>query len=73
MVNLNGLSIPMIMGDWKLIIETLEEKLAKNTSVNLDDVSEDEAAEICEEMDKLEVLLVYLKKEFEKEYGSINL
>ncbi|GAA6169668.1 hypothetical protein [Sessilibacter corallicola] len=73
MVNLNGLSIPMIMGDWKLIIETLEEKLAKNTSVNLDDVSEDEAAEICEEMDKLEGLLVYLKQEFEKEYGSINL
>lgn len=73
MVNLNGLSIPMIMSDWKLIIEAVEEKLAKNTSVNLNDVSEDEAAEICEEMDKLEGLLVYLKQEFEKEYGSINL
>ncbi len=73
MVNLDGLSIPMIMGDWKLVIEALEEKLAKNTSVNLDDVSEDEAAELCEEMDKLEGLLVYLKQEFEKEYGSINL
>lgn len=73
MVNLDGLSIPMIMGDWKLVIEALEEKLARNTSVNLDDVSEDEAAELCEEMDKLEGLLVYLKQEFEKEYGSINL
>ncbi len=73
MVNLDGLSIPMIMGGWKLIIEALEEKLAKNTSVNLNDVSEDEVAEICEEMDKLEGLLVYLKQEFEKECGSINL
>ncbi len=70
MAKLDGLSIPMIMGDWRLIIEALEEKHAKNIAVDLESVSEDEAAEICEDIDKIEGLLSYLKQEYEKEYGA---
>ena len=70
MPKLDGLSIPMIMGDWRLIIEALEEKHAKNIAIDLDSVSEDEAAEICEDIDKIEGVLAYLKEEYEKEYGA---
>lgn len=38
MLKLDGLSIPMIMGDWRLIIEALEEKLQKNIAIDLDKV-----------------------------------
>ena len=69
MGKLDGLSIPMIMGDWKLIIEALEEKLSANMAIDLESVDEDGAADICEDIDRIEGLLGYLKTEFEKEYG----
>lgn len=69
MDKLDGLSIPMIMGDWKLIIEALEEKLSANMAVVLELIDEDQAADICEDIDRIEGVLGYLKSEFEKEYG----
>jgi hypothetical protein len=70
MDKLDGFSIPMIMGDWKLIIEALEEKLSTNVAIDLETVDEDKAADICEDMDKIEGVLGYLKSEFQKEYDS---
>jgi hypothetical protein len=70
MDKLDGLSIPMIMGDWRLTIEALEEKLSKNMAIDIDSLNEDEAANICEDIDRLEGLLSYLKYEYEKEYGG---
>ncbi|MEC8010998.1 MAG: hypothetical protein VX185_09560 [Pseudomonadota bacterium] len=73
MVKLDGYAIPMIMGDLKLVIEALEEKYAKNLAIDLESIDdEDEVAQICEDMDKLEGLLAYLKGEFEKYYGSYS-
>ncbi|WP_158780757.1 hypothetical protein [Pantoea sp. BAV 3049] len=69
----DSLSLPMIMGDWKLIILALQEKLNANTAIDMDDVDDDEAAALCEEMDKLEGLLNYLTEQFTREYGDINL
>ncbi len=70
MDKLDGLSIPMIMGDWRLIIEALEEKLSVNMATNLELVDEDKAAEICEDIDRIEGVVSYLKMEFKKEYGD---
>ena len=72
MDKLDGLSIPMIMGDWRIIIEALEDKLSTNMTVDLESVEEDEAAEICEDIDRIEGVLSYLRVEFEKEYGGKN-
>lgn len=70
MGKLDGLSIPMIMGDWRLTIEALEEKLSKNMAVDIDSVDEDEAADICEDIDCIEGILSYLRFEYKKEYDS---
>lgn len=70
MGKLDGLSIPMIMGDWRLTIEALEEKLSKNMAVDIDSVDEDEAADICEDIDRIEGILSYLRSEYKKEYDS---
>lgn len=70
MDKLDGLSIPLIMGDWRLIIEALEEKLSVNMSVDLESIGEDKAAEICEDIDRIEGIISYLKMEFQKEYGG---
>ena len=70
MGKLDGVSIPMIMGDWRLVIEALEEKLSINMAVDLESVGEDKAADICEDIDRMEGILSYLKFEFKKEYGG---
>lgn len=70
MDKLDGLAIPMIMGDWRLTILALEEKLSSNMAIDLDTVDEDSAAEISEDIDRLEGIISYLKMEFEKEYGN---
>lgn len=70
MAKLDGLAIPMIMGDWRLVIESLEQRLASNLSIDLDEIDEDEAAELSEDIDRLEGVIGYLKAEFEKEYKN---
>ncbi len=65
MGKLDGLAIPMIMGDWRLTILALEEKLALNMAIDLDSVEEDDAAEISEDIDRLEGIIGYLKMEFD--------
>ncbi len=70
MDKLDGLSLPMIMGDWRLVITALEEKISTNIAIDLESVGEDEAAEICEETDRLEGIVGYLKIEFEKKYDA---
>jgi len=70
MDKLDGLAIPMIMGDWRLTILALEEKLAANLAIDLDSLEEDDAADMAEDIDRLEGIISYLKMEFEKEYGN---
>lgn len=70
MDELDSLAIPMIMGDWRLTILALQEKLASNMAVDLNSIDEDEAADISEDIDRLEGVINYLKIEFEKKYGA---
>lgn len=53
-------AIKMITGDWRLIQQALEEKLNTNMSINLETVDEDEAASICEDIDRIEGILNHL-------------
>jgi hypothetical protein len=71
MAKLDGLAIPMIMGDWRLVIESLEQRLASNLSIDMDEIDEDEAADLSEDIDRLEGVIGYLKMEYEKEYGNL--
>lgn len=52
--------IQMITGDWRLIQQALEEKLSANMSIDLESVDEDEAASICEDIDRIEGILNHL-------------
>ena len=70
MDKLDNLSIPMIMGDWRITIQALEQQLSLKTSIDLDMVDEDEAADICEDIDKIEGVLGYLRSEFNKKYNK---
>lgn len=69
MDKLDCFSIPMIMGDWRLVILALEEKLASSIAIDLDSLDENETADVAEDIDRLEGVISYLKMEFEKEYG----
>lgn len=53
-------TIQMITGDWRLIQQALEEKLTVNMSIDLEAVDEDEAASICEDIDRIEGILNHL-------------
>ncbi len=71
MSKLDGLSIPMIMGDWVLIMESIAVRLKKMKSIDPDRIDEDELADLYTDQQNLEGTLNYIKIEFEKEYGSL--
>jgi flagellin-specific chaperone FliS len=70
MDKLDGLAIPMILGDWRLTILALEEKLATSLAIDMDSLEENDAADISEDIDRLEGIISYLKMMFEQEYGN---
>lgn len=69
MHKLDGVSIPMIIGDWRLVIGALEDKLAASLALDLGSLDDDRAAEVSEDIDRLTGLLDYLKVAFESAYG----
>lgn len=71
MSNLDGLSIPMIMGDWVLIMESVATRLREMAAVDPDSVDEDELADLYTDQQNLEGVYRYIKMEFEKHYGAL--
>ena len=69
MHKLDGVSIPMIIGDWRLVISAVEDKLAAILALDLGSLDDDRAAEVSEDIDRLTGLLSYLKDAFETAYG----
>lgn len=71
MSNLDGLAIPMTMGDWVLIMESVVVKLSEMESVDPESINEDDLADLYTDQQNLEGLFNYIKFEFEKNYGSL--
>ena len=71
MNKLDSLSIPMTMGDWALIIESIASRLKEIESTDPDSTDEDVMADLYTDQQNLEGLLEYIKIEFKKEYGSL--
>lgn len=71
MGNLDGFSIPMTMGDWALIMESIAIKLQAMEAIDPDSIDEDELADLYTDQQNLEGLFNYIKIEFEKKYGSL--
>lgn len=71
MSNLDGLAIPMTMGEWVLIMESVAAKLNEMEAVDPDSIDEDDLADLYTDQQNLEGLLGYIKIEFEKNYGSL--
>lgn len=71
MSNLDGLVIPMTMGDWVLIMESVASKLIEMESVDPESMDEDDLADLYTDQQNLEGLFKYIKHEFEKNYGSL--
>lgn len=71
MSNLDSFSIPMTMGDWVLIMESVATKLREMEAVDPDSIDEDDLADLYTDQQNLEGLFNYIKIEFEKKYGSL--
>ena len=56
-------SVKMITKDWRLIERVLRDKYKAIEDFDLESVSEDEAAEMCEEMDQINNILIQLSAE----------
>jgi hypothetical protein len=72
MSNLDSFAIPMTMGDWVLIMESVIVKLREMDSVDPDSIDADDLADLYTDQKNLEGLLNYIKIEFEKKYGSLT-
>jgi hypothetical protein len=71
MNKLDSLSIPMTMGDWALIMESISARLKEMEAVDPDAMDEDDLSDMYTDQQNLEGILNYIKIEFKKEYGSL--
>lgn len=71
MTDLDNFAIPMTMGDWALVLESISTKLCEMESVNPDSIDEDELADLYTDKQNLEAIFAYIKSEFEKNYGGL--
>lgn len=71
MNNTDSLSIPMTMGDWVLIIESVSSRLKEIDSIDPDSTDDDVMADLYTDQQNLKGLLEYIKIEFKKEYGAL--
>ncbi len=71
MNKLDSLSIPMTMGDWALIMESISARLKEIEDIDPDSIDEDVLSDLYTDQQNLEGILKYIKIEFKKEYGSL--
>ncbi len=71
MNNTDSLSIPMTMGDWVLIMESVSSRLKEIDSIDPDSTDDDVMADLYTDQQNLKGLLEYIKIEFKKEYGAL--
>jgi hypothetical protein len=71
MSNLDSFAIPMTMGDWVLIMESIATKLREMEAIDPDSIDEDDLANLYTDQQNLEGIFNYIKIEFEKNYGSL--
>jgi hypothetical protein len=62
-VELGTNSIKMITKDWRLIERILRDKYKEISDFDLESIGEDEAADMCEEMDQINNILIQLSAE----------
>lgn len=70
-MSLDSLSIPMTMGDWVLIMESITTELQQMEQLAESEQDDDKLAELYDDQQNLEGILRYIKIEFQKEYGSL--
>lgn len=71
MTDLDNFAIPMTMGDWALVLESIVAKLREMESVDPDSIDEDELADLYTDKQNLVGVFTYIKNEFEKNYGGL--
>ncbi|GAA6170255.1 hypothetical protein [Sessilibacter corallicola] len=71
MNNTDSLSIPMTMGDWVLIMESVSSRLKEIDSIDTDSTDDDVMVDLYTDQQNLKGLLGYIKIEFKKEYGAL--
>ena len=70
MTNLDSFTIPMTMGDWVLIIESVYQNIKRMKATDPDEIDEDDLADMYTDQQNLEGLLQYMLDSFEKQYGT---
>lgn len=71
MENLDSFAIPMTMGDWVLIMESVYANIERMKAIDPDSMDEDDLADMYTDQQNLEGLLSYMKDSFEKKYGTL--
>jgi hypothetical protein len=71
MNNLDNFAIPMTMGDWALVLESIASKIREMESIDQDSIDEDELADMYTDKQNIEGVFAYIKNEFEKNYGGL--
>lgn len=71
MASSGALSIPMLMGDWVLIMEAVNERILAIQNIDSEAMDEDTLADIYTEQENLRGILKQIQIVFLKEYGTL--
>jgi hypothetical protein len=71
MQNLDSFAIPMTMGDWVLVMESIANRLNVMKNTDIDSMDDDALSDLYTDQQNLEGIFAYIKIEFEKNYGSL--
>lgn len=71
MASSGALSIPMLMGDWVLIMEAVNERILAIQNIDSEAMDEDTLADMYTDQENLRGILKQIQIEFLKEYGTL--
>jgi hypothetical protein len=71
MASSGALSIPMLMGDWVLIMEAVNERILAMKNIDSEVMDEDTLADMYTDQENLKGILKQIQIEFLKEYGTL--
>jgi hypothetical protein len=71
MASSGALSIPMLMEDWVLIMEAVNERILAMKNIDSEAMDEDTLADMYTDQENLKGILKQIQIEFLKEYGTL--
>lgn len=67
-----GMALPLLMGEWAVLIEIIRLRLDQIERIDPDSLDEDVFADLYEDQETLTCLLAYIENNFARTFGGLQ-